>query len=176
MKKPAQQKQRFGSRGEYLVAFQLLLMAAFVATPAWPDLQGTELYQSTTALRWVLLVICWTASAIFGIGGFLAIRKYLTPLPYPIENNQLIQTGVYGLVRHPIYTGLLFAGLGLMVFEISLAHLMLIVVGRIFFNHKASKEEEWLTQRHPEYADYARRVGRFFPRLRRSGSKSRNDT
>jgi protein-S-isoprenylcysteine O-methyltransferase Ste14 len=175
MKKPAQQSPRFGSRGEYLVAFQLLLMAAFVVIPAWPDLQGTGLYRSTVVLRWCLLVLCWTAAAIFGFGGFLAIRKFLTPLPYPRENNRLIQTGVYGLVRHPIYTGLLLAALGLTVFEISLAHLLLIVVGIFFFDHKASKEEAWLTQRHPEYADYARRVGRFFPRLRRSGPGGRNE-
>ncbi|HWR01949.1 MAG TPA: isoprenylcysteine carboxylmethyltransferase family protein [Chlorobaculum sp.] len=176
MIKPENQRQRFGSRGEYLVAFQVLLMAVFVMTPAWPELQGTELYRSTAILRLGVLAICWTAAAIFGIGGFLALRKFLTPLPYPTENNRLIQTGVYGLVRHPIYTGLLFAALGLTVFDISLSHLLLIVVGSMFFNHKASKEEAWLAQRHPGYAGYARRVGRFLPRFRRSASKGGSET
>jgi protein-S-isoprenylcysteine O-methyltransferase Ste14 len=32
-----------------------------------------------------------------------------------------------------------------------------------FFDYKAGKEEAWLTQRHPEYADYARRVHKFVP-------------
>lgn len=176
MTKPEQHTRRFGSRGEYLVAFQLVLMAVFVMTPAWPDLQGTELYRSTNALRWGLLAICWIAAVILGMSGSRAIRSFLTPLPYPMENNRLIQTGVYGLVRHPIYTALLLAALGLTIFEISLAHLMLIVVGSIFFNHKASREEAWLTQRHPGYADYALRVGRFIPRFRSSGSRGRSDT
>ncbi|NTU57582.1 MAG: isoprenylcysteine carboxylmethyltransferase family protein [Chlorobiaceae bacterium] len=167
MKKQDPQIKRFGDRGELLVAFQALLMAIFVMTPAWPDLGDSELYRSTVAIRWALLAICWASAAIFGIGGFLGIRRYLTPLPYPTESNRLVQSGVYGLVRHPIYTGLLLAALGLTVFDISLAHLLLIVVGIIFFNHKASKEEAWLTHRHPEYADYARRVGRFLPRFRR---------
>jgi protein-S-isoprenylcysteine O-methyltransferase Ste14 len=51
------------------------------------------------------------------------------------------------------------------LFSLSLSHLLVTLVATLFFNFKASKEESWLTERHPEYREYARRVGKFVPGL-----------
>ena len=82
---------------------------------------------------------------VFGGLGVFAIRAYLTPLPYPVAHNQLVRSGVYGLVRHPLYSSQLFAALGWTAFTLSLTHLALLVAGFAFFDHKASREEAWLT-------------------------------
>jgi protein-S-isoprenylcysteine O-methyltransferase Ste14 len=161
----------FGSRGEYLVALQVLLMAVFVVTPALPLLQGDATYRSLEPARWLLAGLCWMISAFFTIGGFLAIRKYLTPLPYPVDENRLIITGVYRLVRHPLYTAIMLAFTGWTIFTTSLTHLALTVVAFFFFSQKGSKEEAWLIQRHPEYTDYAARTGKFIPRFRKNRSR-----
>jgi protein-S-isoprenylcysteine O-methyltransferase Ste14 len=47
----------------------------------------------------------------------------------------------------------------------SASHLLLTALGCLFFSHKAAKEEQWLTERHPEYRDYARKVRKFIPRI-----------
>lgn len=99
----------------------------------------------------------------FGVLGALQIRRYLTPLPYPVDHSRLVTSGVYGLVRHPLYSSQLFAALGWSLFTLSLSHLAILVLGFLFFDYKASKEELWLTERHPEYADYARRVRKLIP-------------
>jgi protein-S-isoprenylcysteine O-methyltransferase Ste14 len=164
MEKQNPNPRRFGSRGEYLVAFQVLLMTAFVLIPVRSILPDEAKF---VAGRWALLGLCWAASAFFGIGGFLALRKYLTPLPYPVDENRLIDTGVYRLVRHPLYTAIMLAFTGWTLFSGSLTHLAMTIVAFVFFSHKASKEETWLTQLHPEYPDYAARTGRFVPRLKK---------
>lgn len=100
-----------------------------------------------------------------GLGGLgvLEIRRYLTPLPYPVDHNRLVTTGIYGLVRHPLYSSQLFAALGWTLFSLSVLHLVLLVLGFAFFDYKASREEAWLTERHPEYRTYTRRVRKLIP-------------
>jgi protein-S-isoprenylcysteine O-methyltransferase Ste14 len=153
----------FGRRGEHLVVIQFALVALFVLIPQWPDLRGGELWRQLALLRWSALVIGMLAGAALLIGGVIGLRKNLTPLPYPVESNRLVETGVYALVRHPLYSAQLFAAAGWSIFALSLSHLLVTIAAFIFFSHKASKEEAWLTERHPEYRDYAAKVGRFVP-------------
>ena len=80
-----------------------------------------------------------------------------------MDHSRLVTTGVYGLVRHPLYSSQLFAALGWTLFTLSLSHLGILVLGFLFFDYKASKEEGWLTVRHPEYTAYANRVRKFIP-------------
>ena len=156
--------RRFGSRGEHLVVLQALLMGSFAVLPPWPEHpSGSGL---AIAIMPVLAGLCWLASAYFGLGGSMAIRRYLTPLPYPVEGNRLVETGAYRLVRHPLYTAIMLAFTGWALFTASILHAGLTALAYAFFSHKASKEEAWLTQIHPEYPDYAARTGRFLPRLR----------
>jgi hypothetical protein len=60
----------------------------------------------------------------FGALGSVHIREYLTPLPYPVDHSQLVQHGVYAIVRHPLYASLLFAGAAWTVYNLSLSHLL----------------------------------------------------
>ncbi|MBN1929913.1 MAG: isoprenylcysteine carboxylmethyltransferase family protein [Chlorobiaceae bacterium] len=152
-----------GTRGELLVVIQMALVALFFFTPEWPDFRNGELYRQLAVLRWGSLVAGMIIAAILGIGGSLTIRRYLTPLPYPVDHSKLVDTGVYAYVRHPLYSSQLFAAAGWAVFSLSLSHLLVTIVAALFFNYKASKEEAWLTERHPEYRDYAARVGKFVP-------------
>lgn len=152
-----------GSRGEYLVALQFLLLAAFILAPVWPDLGETALFGDSSPLRWPVLALFWVTALALGGFGSHHIREFLTPLPYPVDHNRLVTTGVYGLVRHPLYSSQLFAAFGWAVFSLSLSHMVLFVVAFLFFNYKASKEEAWLTEKHPEYITYARKVKKFIP-------------
>jgi protein-S-isoprenylcysteine O-methyltransferase Ste14 len=152
-----------GSKGEYLVLLQFALMLGFVVLPVYPQLSGTELFEKLTIMRWTALALFTSCALIFGAFGSYAIRKFLTPLPYPTEDNQLITTGIYSIVRHPLYSGLLFAAFGWSVYSMSISHFILTGIATLFFSYKASREEQWLKDRHPEYTDYTRRVKKFIP-------------
>jgi len=76
------------------------------------------------------------------------------------ENHELVQTGPYALVRHPIYTGILFAMAGTVLAMVpsplGLAMLGLLTVA---FWFKWRKEERMMTGEFPEaYPAYRRRV------------------
>jgi protein-S-isoprenylcysteine O-methyltransferase Ste14 len=101
--------------------------------------------------------------------GLAALRMHgrkLTPLPEPNPALGLQRTGVYAVIRHPMYTGLLLSAFGLAI----LLQKPLAIVGATaltaFFNLKAREEERRLQRNYPEYADYQRATGRFLPRWR----------
>ena len=152
-----------GRRGELLVAIQFVLLFAFILTPRWNPWLTPDLLSATDPVRLAALVIFGLVGLALGGLGFLTIRRYLTPLPYPVDHSQLVSTGVYGVVRHPLYSSQLFVALGWVCFTLSLSHLAILIVGFLFFDYKAAKEEGWLTERHPEYTAYARSVRKLVP-------------
>lgn len=152
-----------GPRGEWLVAIQFLLFFSFILAPRWNPWIGNEILESTQSARLALFALFGFAAIAFGAFGVLHIRRYLTPLPYPVDHSQLVTHGVYGIVRHPLYSSQLLAALGWTCYTLSLPHLVLLIAGFLFFDYKASKEERWLTQRHPQYLEYARDVRKLIP-------------
>lgn len=154
-----------GRRGEMLVAIQFALMIIFAVTPVWHPGLSTAVLDAIWWPRLILSLPFALAALVIGALGAHHIREYLTPLPYPVDHSQLIQHGVYAVVRHPLYTSLLSAALAWTLYSISLSHLLLLILGFVFFDYKARKEEAWLTERHPEYRDYAARVSKFVPRI-----------
>lgn len=101
--------------------------------------------------------------AAVGALGFIwaarSLGKSLTPYPRPRESGELIVTGPYRFIRHPIYVAgfLFFLGVGL---SSSLpATLGAIALGALWWR-KAAVEEAHLAARFPEYADYRTRVRR----------------
>ena len=83
------------------------------------------------------------------------------------EDHQLIRTGPYARMRHPIYTGLAVAmfGTALVVGEWrALLGAFLVLTAHVL---KARKEESWLTERFGEaYENYRRETGFLLPRFR----------
>ncbi|MER3390573.1 MAG: isoprenylcysteine carboxylmethyltransferase family protein [Microcella sp.] len=106
---------------------------------------------------------------LVALGGILAVvagtglGRALTPTPVPRDSAELTTTGIYGLVRHPLYSGLLVLGAGLVVIGASWLHVLAWVALLVLLAAKARLEEWMLLERHDEYAQYAARVGRLVP-------------
>ena len=111
----------------------------------------------------------WIGAGVFvaGSGPFLAgvlrLGTSLTPLPKPGPHARLIETGVYGLARHPVYGGGIIGVLGWALLHGSWPGLLGSAVVGVFFNAKANVEEAWLSERFPEYGAYRRRVWKLIP-------------
>src|SRR5690606_9793792 len=89
--------------------------------------------------------------------------------PQPNQRVGLVDSGIYSLIRHPIYTGVLSVGWGLGVGHGHLAPLLVALLLTLFFTYKSHFEETLLAQVYPQYADYKLRAGRFLPKLVRLG-------
>jgi protein-S-isoprenylcysteine O-methyltransferase Ste14 len=93
--------------------------------------------------------------------GIRSLGRNLTPGTEPLSGAELVTSGPYGHVRHPIYTGLVLvlAGYTLAWSNWTLA-LLFGFLALKYFQAKASVEEDWLLERFPEYKSYMRRVPR----------------
>lgn len=89
-------------------------------------------------------------------------RNWGTPMTQKDEP-ELVTSGPYRLVRHPIYSGILVAGLGT---AIAMSWVWLIAVGLagIYFLYSATVEERYLTEQFPDsYPAYKRCTKRLLP-------------
>ncbi|MFN4032637.1 MAG: methyltransferase family protein [Fimbriimonadales bacterium] len=94
--------------------------------------------------RWLgaPLTLAGMASALPAL---FAHGRKLTPLPEPNRTLGLKTTGIYALIRHPMYTGLLLLAFGLAILFQKPWGITLATVLTVFFNLKAREEE----RRHP---------------------------
>jgi protein-S-isoprenylcysteine O-methyltransferase Ste14 len=154
---------RSGERGEYLVLLQGALLIGFMLLPvyrpaAWAIDSSALLYVGSC-----IAAVLGLGASVLIVKGLLDLGRNLTPLPYPRDDGQLVQSGAYGIVRHPLYSGLILAALSWVVFQLSLSHLIAAAILFAFFDAKARREEAWLTEKYPEYSDYQQRVKKLIP-------------
>jgi protein-S-isoprenylcysteine O-methyltransferase Ste14 len=148
-----------GPRGEGWVALQVVLFVAVAlagtAGPAWA---GTA---RTVGLAAGSILVA--SGGLLAVRGVLDLRENLSPVPRPREGGRLVDSGVYGLVRHPIYAGITLAAVGWGLAAASLAALGLAHVLGVFFDLKSRREEAWLLAAYPGYAAYRSRVRKLIP-------------
>lgn len=146
-------------RGTGWVAVQFALMFALLAAgPLWrAQWPGGWTWAMGGAL---LLVGAWA-----GRRGKRNLGAQRTPFPKPKDDGQLITTGIYARVRHPLYLSVIALGFAWALLWRSGPALVLAALQMPFFDLKARREERWLRERFAGYDDYARRVKRFIPGL-----------
>lgn len=150
-----------GSRGEWYLVLQVALFALLLFGPR--TLPG----QTATAPwpRFVLLAgaVLFLAGFVLAACGAVNLGKNLSPLPRPREHATLVVSGVYRIVRHPIYGGAILMALGWGVWLESWAVIGYALLILVFFDVKSRREEFWLAEKFPEYAAYRRQVRKLIP-------------
>lgn len=114
-------------------------------------------------------ILGWTGVTLCVLGFGLAIdarrhlgRNWGMPMSRK-EEPQLVTTGPYALIRHPIYTGLILAMLGSAMGVNVFWALPLVLIGP-YFIYSARREEAFMLQLFPEqYAAYRARTGMLAP-------------
>jgi protein-S-isoprenylcysteine O-methyltransferase Ste14 len=145
-----------GSRGEGWVVAQGILLAAILCAPRialFPFSMGLSI------LGWGMIAI----GVVVMLMSCLQLGTNLTPLPKPVADGHLVTMGIYAIVRHPIYASLILAALGWGIATANIVALMLAGVLFVFFDFKSRREEAWLMQAYPEYAEYQQRVKKLIP-------------
>jgi protein-S-isoprenylcysteine O-methyltransferase Ste14 len=149
-----------GPRGEGWVLLQALLLplvalAGVVSGGAWVGPLA-----SLSALVGLALML---GGAVLLGRGLLDLGRNLTPVPRPRDDAQLVETGIYALVRHPIYGGIIVTAFGWGAVAASPLTLLLAGAVAVFFDLKSRREEAWLTTHYAGYRTYMSRTRRFIP-------------
>ncbi len=87
-------------------------------------------------------------------------------VPTPKDSADLVTSGVYKFIRHPIYTAVIAGALGAALIHGHVILFMLAAALLILFWFKSRYEDDLLITAYPAYAAYKQRVGRFFPKLK----------
>ena len=135
-----------------------MMLGAFAAPLLW----GAPSFSLASPLQLAGAALA-AAGAALSIAGLASLGSALTPFPRPLDDASLRQSGVYGWVRHPVYSGLVLACFGWALMWLSAAGAVASVVAFFFFDRKSAYEERLLRARFPEYADYAKRVKKLLP-------------
>lgn len=105
-------------------------------------------------------VVLWVWAVLFG-----KILRYA-------EEGKLVTTGVYAAVRHPVYSAFFLLFTGILLTRANVTLLVVPIVLWIFLTVLMKHtEEKWLLERFgEEYARYAARTNRVFPRFPRKNT------
>ena len=137
----------------------LFWLLAFVAT--YGGLFTVALYQPGKSLapRYVVNTID-VLSLIISLWARLSLGRNIGVVP---AERQIVTTGAYDYVRHPIYTGIFLSLIALQLSGFSWRNLLLDSISAGLWIVKTFVEERFLRQ-NPEYAAYMKRVRwRWFP-------------
>lgn len=108
------------------------------------------------------------AAGLVLISGWILARRGLKEVfGTPREKPELITTGVFRIVRHPIYTGAILFYLTAIISTLSIAAALFwfVIIG--FYIYISRYEERILTEAFGhDYLEYKKRTGMLFPKLR----------
>lgn len=143
-----------------LVAVQAVLLAGLVFAP------GARVWAVPLWLADVAIVMI-AAGGVAALVGAAGLGAGLTASPLPSAAARLRTTGLYAWVRHPIYSGLLLAGAGVVLLGGRLSRVAVWAVLLLLLWGKSRFEERKLAARFPGYRDYEARTPRLIPHPRR---------
>lgn len=148
----------------------LTVYGSLLAWILYPPVIGWAGVALPDALRWLgagLMVL----GVATGLWALRHLGRNVTPTAVPRPDAELVTTGPYRWVRHPLYSsGLLtLPGAALLA-----ANLLVLVAGAATYAvllYRTRREETELVRRFGErYVDYRARTGMILPRVGRSGT------
>lgn len=108
-------------------------------------------------------VALFALGAVVGVWGVRSLGRSRTPNPTPKPDAELVQSGIYHRLRHPLYSSVILASLGWALLWQSAAALVASLALCGFLDAKARLEERLLLERFPGYAAYRGRTWKFVP-------------
>jgi protein-S-isoprenylcysteine O-methyltransferase Ste14 len=142
----------------WVIAQSLFLAAIAIAAPLWPGDWPKAL--SLTLGTTTFLYAAWT-----GLRGVASLGQNRTPFPRPRAGSDLVTTGIYAIIRHPLYAAMMAMTLGWACFWSSPIALGITTLFIAFLHAKARFEESLLRTKFKTYPQYAATVPRYLPRV-----------
>ena len=86
------------------------------------------------------------------------LGRNLSPFPRPINNSNLVTTGIYRFTRHPMYYSLIFISIGVFIIKLSIYYLFLTISLALIIKFKIPLEEKYLMNKFKNYLLYKNEV------------------
>ena len=123
-------------------------------------------YIPVYSLDSLILKVCGVILMIVG-AVFWLLSVLNSDIQKNIVQNHLVTTGIYGIVRHPIYAAFLYAITGVLLISDNLILMPLCLIYWLILTFAMVKtEEKWLIDLYgDDYLSYSKKVNRFIPKV-----------
>ena len=143
------------SKARLLVALQFLFLALLLLNPFG------EIFQVERSL----ILLLYLAAGLVLIAAAIALGSALTASPIPRSDAELVTTGIYRWVRHPMYSALILIGIALFLGEANYFSFLILIALSLLLFLKSRYEDALLAQRHEAARKYQQQTGRFLPKF-----------
>ena len=157
-------KRTLSHQRSWLRVWLVVVIAGVLILPRFQG-SGTQspLWERSTPLG-LLALLMVAGGAAFGVWARLTIGMNWSGNVTFKEGHELIQSGPYRYVRHPIYSALLLMGLGSALYYAQAFGFALLGFALVVFAAKMRLEEKLMTEHFgDQYVDYRRRVKALIP-------------
>ena len=148
-------------RGAWWQRAIVFAVAAFILTslvPVW----RTPLFPQSPALG-IAAIILTALGVFFAVWARIHLGKNWSSQPALKEGHELVTSGPYRFVRHPIYTGVILAFIGTAFVNNMLWDVVLLLV-IIMFIRRVYVEDKLMAQQFPDqYPEYRKRTKALIP-------------
>src|SRR6266498_3384527 len=162
-------RQASGSgRSWDFTVFIFVAVIVLVLQPVLFPKMSFRTLQAWGVLIQILGVIAILTSLALHIWSRLHLQQFYAERVEVQPEHQVIDTGPYALMRHPVITSFFGIATGLFLINPALTTAAILIYTIWDFGRAARQEEDLLTKTLPGYGEYARQTPRFLPRLWRS--------
>lgn len=152
-------RQRLGLAGVMGLALFLVWFLPY------GDRRGLLTFTGADALRYLGLLLYFAGSVIV-LFALRALGRQYSAYVTVQDGHQLVQSGIYGVIRHPIYLRALLVSVGLPLVFRSWLVLVLLPLVSVFVALRIRQEEKLLAEQFGEqFEAYRRRTWRLVPYL-----------
>lgn len=147
------------------ILFGAVAHLAYMPGPLIPDVWWKP---HLIGIGWLTLIVgallWWRAFNALGLDNLLLLYVY-----FPADR-RILNTGIYQILRHPIYGAALYLSAGLALIHSSWYSLLVaLILPLFFFGWIRLVEERELLLHYPDYAEYRAQVPAFAPKMRDLG-------
>ena len=143
-------------KGWFYVTAQFLLLIVIALS------KGAAKHPS---LATIFGAILFAASIFILIIAVKELRPSLTALPEPKVDAPLITTGIYGMIRHPMYLAVIMMAIGMSLVHWSMAAAIETVLLVMVLGFKLRYEDLLLHEKWPDAHDYQKSTGAVIPKF-----------
>ena len=123
----------------------------------WEFLQQKQIIQASL-FSYSLGILIIIIALIIMLVSIKELGRNLSPFPRPINNSNLVTTGIYRFTRHPMYYSLIFISIGVFIIKLSIYYLFLTTCLAFIIKFKIALEEKYLMNKFKDYFLYKNEV------------------
>ena len=138
-----------------IVFLQLLIISLHFFQ--WELLPQKQIVQ-VSPLSYLTGILIIIFSLIIMLVAIKDLGRNLSPFPRPMNNSNLVTSGIYRFTRHPMYYSLIFISFGVFIIKLSIYHLFLTISLALIIKFKIILEEQYLNNKFKNYLLYKNEV------------------